>query len=397
MSETSGRMIGRLADFGTIEAHQHAAYSSAFVRRMIEAGGEYVSPRSGVRYRIPSDFGFCYGVEKSIDMAFETLNRFPKRRIFLTHEVIHNPRVTRDLKKQNVSVLVRDERGRLDLSAVESEDVVVIAAFGARREDVEALKQRGCLLVDTTCGAIVRVWKRVEAYAKKGFTSVIHGVFRHEEVQATASQTASFGGHYLVIRDLEEASMIGRFLEGEMNAEDFVRRYDGKASEGFDPRRDLDRVGIASQTTMFKSETLKIQDALAETYRKIYGAEAFGEHFMIYDTICSATQERQDALAKLLEEPHDLFLVIGGFASSNTTHLSEIASARVPTYHIEGAEDILSAGCVRHMDPGDRKVHETRGWLAPGVKSVGLTTGASTPDVCIEEVIVRLEHYLEGR
>lgn len=388
------KYLSKMGDFGEVLDRQHSVYGSAFVKTMIESGGRFESPKTGVTYRIPTHFGFCYGVEKSIDMAFETVKRFPDRRIFLTHDVIHNPKVNQDLKEKNVVVLGRTADNQLILDNLTKEDIVVIAAFGSKHRDVEQLKAKDLLVVDTTCGAIVLVWKRVEKYAQNKYTSVIHGIWDHEETQATASQATKFGWHFLIIRNHEEARDIELFLKGQLGAEAFMAKYARKASAGFDPRVHLQRIGIASQTTMFKTETLEIQEYLKSVYASAFAADKPEEHFMKYDTICSATQERQDALFGLLGEKLDLILIIGGFNSSNTTHLSEIASLKFPTFHVRGPEDLVDADTVRHLDPVKLEIRETRGWLKRGIRTVGISTGASTPDALIERVVARVEAFL---
>jgi len=324
------------------------------------------------------------------------VRRFPDRRIFLTHDVIHNPKVNQDLKEKHVVVLGRTPDNQLILDQLTKEDIVVIAAFGSKHRDVEQLKAKDLLVVDTTCGAIVLVWKRVEKYAQNQYTSVIHGIWDHEETQATASQATKFGWHFLIIRNHDEAKDIDRFLKGELSAEAFMAKYARKTSAGFDPRVHLQRIGIASQTTMFKTETLEIQEYLKGVYAAHFAAEKPEAHFMKYDTICSATQERQDALFQLLDRKLDLVIIIGGFNSSNTTHLSEIASLKFPTFHVRGPEDLLDADTVRHLDPIKLEIRESRGWLNKNIRTVGISTGASTPDVLIEKVVARVEEYLSA-
>jgi 4-hydroxy-3-methylbut-2-enyl diphosphate reductase len=396
MTPEGKKYLSKMNDFGEVLDRQHSVYGSAFVKSMIENGGGFDSAKTGVSYRIPSHFGFCYGVEKSIDMAFETVRRFPNRRIFLTHDVIHNPKVNQDLKEKHVVVLHRTPDNQLILDTLTKDDIVVIAAFGSKNRDVEQLKKKDLLIVDTTCGAIVLVWKRVEKYAQNKYTSVIHGIWDHEETQATASQATKFGWHFIIIRNHEEARDIERFLKKEITSEAFMKKYAGKSSEGFDPAVHLQRIGIASQTTMLKSETLEIQEYLKGVYEASFASDKPAEHFMKYDTICSATQERQDALFDLLEQKLDLMIVIGGFNSSNTTHLSEIASLKFPTFHVRGPEDLLDAKTVRHLDPAKLEIRESADWLQPNIKTVGISTGASTPDVLIEKVIARVEEYLSA-
>ncbi len=390
------KYLSKMGDFGEVLDRQHSVYGSGFVKTMIQSGGRFESAKTGVTYHIPTHFGFCYGVEKSIDMAFETVRRFPDRRIFLTHDVIHNPKVNQDLKEKHVVVLGRTPDNQLILDQLTKEDIVVIAAFGSKHRDVEQLKAKDLLVVDTTCGAIVLVWKRVEKYAQNKYTSVIHGIWDHEETQATASQATKFGWHFLIIRNHEEAKDIDRFLKGELDAEAFMVKYARKASAGFDPKVHLQRIGIASQTTMFKTETLEIQEYLKGVYASNFAGDKPEDHFMKYDTICSATQERQDALFQLLDKKLDLVIIIGGFNSSNTTHLSEIASLKFPTFHVRGPEDLLDADTIRYLDPIKLEIRESRGWLNKNIKTVGISTGASTPDVLIEKVVARVEEYLSA-
>ncbi len=378
-------------DFGEVLERQHSFYGSTFIKQMINDGGVYLSKATGIEYKIPSHFGFCYGVEKSIDMAFETVKRFPDRRIFLTHDVIHNPKVNQDLAKKSVTVLGRDDNNQLKVDHLTDKDIVVIAAFGSKTRDVDSLKSKNCVVVDTTCGAIVVVWKRVEKYAKAGHTSIIHGIWNHEETQATASQATAMHGHYLIIRNMQDAKLVEGYLKKTVSAEDFEAHFKNKTSDGFDPKEHLQKIGIASQTTMFKSETLEIQDYLKNLYASIFGEANLKEHVMKYDTICSATQERQDAIEALLEEKKDLMIIIGGFNSSNTTHLSEIASLKYPTFHITGDNDIISKTEIKHLDPHDLEVKITQNWFESKPQKVGISTGASTPDVSIEKVINRLE------
>jgi 4-hydroxy-3-methylbut-2-enyl diphosphate reductase len=394
MQNTEKKYLSKMMDFGEVLDRQHSVYGSEFVKKMIENGGRFVSDRTGITYRIPTHFGFCYGVEKSIDMAFETVKRFPDRRIFLTHDVIHNPKVNQDLKEKHVVVLNRSADNQLILDDLTKDDIVVIAAFGSKHRDVEQLKAKNVMVVDTTCGAIVLVWKRVEKYAQNQYTSIIHGIWDHEETQATASQATKFGWHFLIIRNHEEARDIERFVKKEISSEDFMKKYVKKASSGFNPELHLKRIGIASQTTMLKSETLEIQEFLKASYAAVFAGAKPDDHFMKYDTICSATQERQDALFQLLEEPLDLVLVIGGFNSSNTTHLSEIASLRFPTFHVRGPEDLTDSAMVQHLDPTSLQIRTSSDWLKRNIKTVGIGTGASTPDVLIEKVIARVEEYL---
>jgi 4-hydroxy-3-methylbut-2-enyl diphosphate reductase len=389
------RFITKISDFHEVAERQHSSYGSDFVKKMIDNNGLYRSDKTGVIYQIPTHFGFCYGVEKSIDMAFETWRQFQDKRIYLTHDIIHNPRVNQDLLEKGMKVLKRDNDNQLILDDLTSEDVVIIAAFGCKFTDVERLQKKGCIVVDTACGAIVVVWKRVEQYAKNGFTSVIHGIWNHEETQAIASQALKYKGHFLIIRDLEEARKIESVLKKEMSARNFMSFFKNRMSPNFDPDIHLTRIGIASQTTLLRSETQEIQEYLQKLFMSFVKKDDQTNLFMSYDTICSATQERQDALKFLMKQNPDIMIIIGGFNSSNTTHLSEIASEQFTTVHIRGPEDILSKSKIRHLCPKRLEETQTHDWIPSSLKRICISTGASTPDLSIENVIMRMESCLK--
>jgi 4-hydroxy-3-methylbut-2-enyl diphosphate reductase len=300
--------------------------------------------------------------------------------------------VNRKLETMGVEFLYRGSDGEFDFSGVTGADVVILPAFGVTVRDFERLRAVGCVLVDTTCGSVLNVWKRVESYARDGYTAIIHGKHYHEETKATSSQvTVHPGGCYLIVRDMEEARAVCDYIEHPQDGGGLLRRFAHAVSPGFDPDRDLVRVGVANQTTMLSNESLAIAAELRRSMVRRYGDAHVAEHFRTFDTICSATQDRQDAVLKLIAEPLDLMVVIGGYNSSNTTHLAAICHERVPTYHIE------DAGCI---DPGQRSVRfrpvaagaeqERRDWLPEGPLTVGVTAGASTPNNKIGETIERI-------
>jgi 4-hydroxy-3-methylbut-2-enyl diphosphate reductase len=260
------------------------------------------------------------------------------------------------------------------------------------------LSDQGCTLVDTTCGSVLNVWKNVKRYAQDGFTSIIHGKHWHEETRATASQALNAGGHYLVVLDRDEAEGVCDYVRGRGDRGAFLARFEHAASPGFDPDRDLLRVGCANQTTMLSSESLEIGERFRLAMADRYGTDALGEHFRSFDTICSATQDRQDAVIALLaDRPIDLMLVIGGYNSSNTFNLARICAERVPTFHIADPEALLSASEIRHKPIDGKSEVTTRDWLPPdGPVSVGLTSGASTPDNLVGTVIRRLDELANG-
>lgn len=346
------------------------------------------------------EFGFCYGVDRAVDYAYQARKRFADRQVFLTGEIIHNPHVNDKLRESGIRFL--SDRGE-NLDGVGPDDVVILPAFGVTLAMMAALQDRGCTLVDTTCGSVLNVWKNVHRYAADGFTSVIHGKAHHEETQATASQaTKHRGGKYLVVLDREEAAIVCTFIGTGGDAGAFMARFREAASPGFDPTTDLVRIGLANQTTMLMSESLEIAGMFERAMRERYGDDVLAAHFRSFDTICSATQERQDAVVTLLEQhPLDLMLVVGGYNSSNTCNLARICRERVPTYHIADPSCLESRTRLRHRPvptPGTTaKLAETvaENWLPHGAVTVGLTAGASTPNNIIGQVVERLQCFVE--
>lgn len=375
---------------GAIEGALAADYHSQVVDAIRAAGHKVTA--GDLTFLLAREFGFCYGVDRAVEYAYETRRKFPDRRISLVGEIIHNPHVNRKLEEMGVGFLYRPDGGEFDFSGLNAEDVVIMPAFGVTVRDFQRLRDIGCVLVDTTCGSVLNVWKRVESYARDGFTSVIHGKHYHEETKATSSQVTKYpGGKYLVVRDMAEARKVCDYIEGVGSREWFASRSPESTSSGFDPDRDLQRVGVANQTTMLSNESLAIAAEIRAAMERRHGPEHTAEHFRTFDTICSATQDRQDAVLKLLEDPLDLMLVIGGYNSSNTTHLAAICAARVPTYHIEDASCVdPEAGSIRFR-PAAAKAETTRSdWLPAGPLTIGVTAGASTPNNKIGETIERV-------
>jgi 4-hydroxy-3-methylbut-2-enyl diphosphate reductase len=345
-----------------------------------------------VTIRLAKEFGFCYGVERAVEYAYQTRKKFPDRRIFLAGEIIHNPHVNAKLREMGIEFLTAGTEG-FDFSSVQPADVVILPAFGVTIGDFERLRQLGCVMVDTTCGSVLNVWKRVESYARDRFTALIHGKYYHEETRATASQVLKYpGGRYLVVRNMDEAQMVCDYIEGRGDREAFLAKFAQGANPGFDPDADLMRIGVANQTTMLARESLAIGELVGESMARHYGESHRAEHFRTFDTICSATQDRQDAVLALLEEPLDVMLVIGGYNSSNTISLAAICAERVPTYHIEDAACIdPEHGTIRHLPIGTKQETSLDAWLpASGPLRVGLTAGASTPNNKIGETVIRV-------
>ena len=375
---------------GDIEGALAADYHSRLVDR-IRAHG-YVLAVGDLTFKLAREFGFCYGVDRAVEYAYETRTKFPERRVFLVGEIIHNPHVNKKLQAMGVEFLHRPDDGEFDFGRITPADVVILPAFGVTVKDFERLRAVGCVLVDTTCGSVLNVWKRVDSYAKDGFTAVIHGKYYHEETKATSSQVTKYpSGKYLVVRDMAEARQVCAYIEGAGSREQFVQLLAAKMSPGFDPDRDLARVGVANQTTMLSGESLAIAAEIRRSMAKRYGEAALAEHFRTFDTICSATQDRQDAVLKLIAEPLDLMVVIGGYNSSNTTHLAAICHEKAPTYHIEDASCIdPETGAIRFRPVGAREERRVTGWLPSGPLTVGVTAGASTPNNKIGETVERI-------
>jgi 4-hydroxy-3-methylbut-2-en-1-yl diphosphate reductase len=377
-----------------LKAEVHETLAADYTGRLVDLlrQRDYMLAAGGVTVRLAREFGFCYGVERAVEYAYQTRTKFPDRRIFLAGEIIHNPHVNAKLREMGITFL-RSEGDHFDYSVAEPGDVVILPAFGVTMHDFETLRAKNVVVVDTTCGSVLNVWKRVDSYARTGMTAVIHGKYYHEETRATASQVSRYpGGRYLVIRNMDEARVVCDFIEGRGSREEFVSRFAHAASPEFDPDRDLRRVGVANQTTMLARESLAIGEEIGQALARAHGADYRAEHFRTFDTICSATQDRQDAVEALLREPLDVMLVIGGYNSSNTISLAAICGAAVRTYHVEDAECLDAArGVIRHRPIGMSADIETPDWLGgTGPVTVGLTAGASTPNNKIGEAVARV-------
>jgi 4-hydroxy-3-methylbut-2-enyl diphosphate reductase len=366
-----------------------AAYHSKLVDQVRGSDFRYVAGRLTVH--LAREFGFCYGVDRAVDYAYQARARFPGRNVFLTGEIIHNPHVNHRLRAAGIRFLTDPGERTLQLGP---EDVVILPAFGVTVQEMLRLTNQGCTLVDTTCGSVLNVWKNVTRYAQDGFTAIIHGKVRHEETRATASQALRYpGGRYLIVLDRDEAAVVCDYIEHGGDRDQFLARFREAISPGFDPDTDLIRIGCANQTTMLMSESLEIGEMFGRAMRARYGDAHAAEHFRAFDTICSATQERQDAVEQLLAtEPLDLMIVVGGYNSSNTCNLARICGARVQTYHITDPECLVSATEIRHRPigpPSTARPREvlSRNWLPQGTLRVGLTAGASTPNNIVGQVI----------
>jgi 4-hydroxy-3-methylbut-2-enyl diphosphate reductase len=373
-----------------IQGPLSADYSSRLVETMRARGNRLeVGP---LTFLLAQEFGFCYGVDRAVEYAYETRTKFPDRRIFLVGEIIHNPHVNDKLRAMGITFLERPPHGEFDFGGITADDVVLIPAFGVTMADFTRLRAIGCILVDTTCGSVLNVWKRVEQYARDGYTAVIHGKHYHEETRATASQVEKHpGGKYLVVFDIDEARQVTRYIEEGGDPATLQGLFGEKVSPGFDFARDLDRIGVANQTTMLAGETMAVAAEFRRAFVARHGEAALPEHFRAFDTLCSATQERQDAVKELLQGPVDLMLVVGGYNSSNTCALAALAHDHgVRTLHLGDAEGIDPVqGTIAHQPVRTKGEVVSSGWLADA-RIIGITAGASTPNNKIGETIVRV-------
>lgn len=366
------------------------AYQSGLIGTIRD--NDYKFSHGRLNIRLAEAFGFCWGVERAVAMAYETRKHYPEEKLWITNEIIHNPSVNNHLRQMNVQ-FIPVEQGVKDFSGVTNGDVVILPAFGATVQEMQLLNERGCHIVDTTCPWVSKVWNTVEKHKKQIVTSIIHGKVKHEETLATSS----FAGTYLVVLDLEEAQIVADYILGKGDRSKFMQHFAKACSVGFDPDKDLVRLGVANQTTMLKSETEEIGRLFERTMLRKYGPVELNDHFLAFNTICDATQERQDAMFSLVDEPLDLMVVIGGFNSSNTTHLQEIAITRgIRSFHIDTPDRIdVNTNTVEHM-PLSEALRTDAEFLPAGAVNVGITSGASTPDRVVEEVIGKLMQLSES-
>lgn len=366
-----------------VAGQMQSEYQSALIQEIRD--NHYRLKQGDVTIRLAEAFGFCWGVERAVAMAYETRQHFPTEQIWITNEIIHNPSVNQRLREMSVQ-FVPVERGNKDFSGIGAGDVVILPAFGASVQEMQFLNDKGCTIVDTTCPWVSKVWNTVEKHKKSSHTSIIHGKYNHEETIATSS----FAGTYLIVLNLREAEYVCDYILKGGDRDEFMTKFKKSCSAGFDPDRDLERVGIANQTTMLKGETEQIGKLFEHTMMKKYGPDRLNNHFLSFNTICDATQERQDAMFQLVDEPLDLMLVIGGYNSSNTTHLQEIAIERgIPSYHIDSDDRLLDRDRIEHK-PLHQELTVTENWLPSGEIVVGITSGASTPDKIVEAVIEKI-------
>ena len=367
-----------------VAGQMRSEYESGLIQKIRDNNNLLIDGE--VTIHLAESFGFCWGVERAVAMAYEARQHFPQQRLWITNEIIHNPEVNEQLKAMNVHFIELID-GEKDFSGVGVGDVVILPAFGASVQEMKLLHDKGCTIVDTTCPWVSKVWNTVEKHKKREFTSIIHGKYKHEETVATSS----FAGTYLVVLNLAEAEYVANYILNGGDKAEFMAKFANAHSEGFDPQKDLDAVGIANQTTMLKGETEQIGKLFERTLLKKYGPVELNEHFHSFNTICDATQERQDAMFNLVDADIDLMVVIGGFNSSNTTHLQEIAVDRnIPSFHIDSAARVGPGNRVEHKPLHGEALAVETDWLADGQLSIGVTSGASTPDKAVQEVIEKI-------
>jgi 4-hydroxy-3-methylbut-2-enyl diphosphate reductase len=371
-----------------VQAQVETHYRSDIVERLRATGG--TMSVDGVTVRLAKQFGFCYGVERAIDLAYAAAKVFKDRRIFILGEIIHNPEVNHQIAELGIKNIVPAGKDA-ELSDLTAEDVVIVPAFGSDVRTVSRLKELGCQIVDTTCGDVMSVWKRVRQNAQDDMTSIIHGKASHEETKATASRAVLEGkGHYLIVLTLDDTDYVCNYIRHGGEKAAFLQRFAGAVSEGFDPDLHLQRVGVANQTTMMRGETEEVQRRVMAAVRDRDGEGGAKTNYRFFDTICGATQERQDALRDMLLSQMDLLLVIGGYNSSNTSHLAEMGEVKLPTYFIRNASKIESRDRIVHFDLHSKVEHITENWLPPTPVTIGVTAGASCPNNVIEETIIRV-------
>lgn len=354
-----------------------------------------------VRFLIPRHFGFCYGVQNAIDIAYRTIEENQGKTIYLLSEMIHNPTVNEDLLRRGVKFLFQtDGTEIIPISSLSANDVVIVPAFGTTIAIQEKLQEVGIdpYKYDTTCPFVEKVWKRGDQLGKKGHALVIHGKYQHEETRATFSH-AAVNGPVVVVYNPEEARILGEFMTGKRPIEEFDAVFGHKCTPNFDPVKDLEKFGVINQTTMLATETKEVMAILREAVLEKFGSENIQRHFAdTSDTLCYATNENQSATLGLLDEEADIALVVGGYNSSNTMHIVELLERKFPTYHIRDAGEMISTVDIRHFDQWEKQIKNTLNWFPRDKQplTVAITSGASCPDTLVDEVILKITDWFEG-
>lgn len=355
-----------------------------------------------VQFFIPRHFGFCYGVQNAIDIAYRTIDEADGRNVYLLSEMIHNPVVNEDLLRRGVKFLFETNgHEHIPIETLSGKDIVIVPAFGTTLDIEERLRKQGIdpYAWNTTCPFVEKVWKRGSQLGKKGYNLVIHGKVNHEETRATFSHTQSDARAIIVILNADEALFLAECMKGLHSYDAFVANFAGKHTPGFDPRKDLQRFGVINQTTMLATETQDVIKVLRDAAIELYGESDIEEHVAdTSDTLCYATNENQSATLELMKQPIDVALVVGGFNSSNTMHIVELLERVVPTYHVRGANDLPSPDLIHHFNQLEHVEAETKNWLdmTKNPLRIGLTSGASCPDALVDEVMVHILSWAEG-
>jgi len=397
---------------GSVEQDMREQFDSQLMNQMKD-DPNYMMRKDGIEFFLAKDHGFCWGVERSINLAYSAVETFPDSKLHITNELIHNPMVNERLRSKNVNFIEKDENNDKDFSQIEEGDVVMLPAFGATLDEMKELDSKGVKVVDTTCPWVAKVWNTVHTHQVRGLTSVIHGKYAHEETMATKSMCET----YMCVKNVEEAEFVADFIltaeEGDGRAEEFMVKFRKASSDHFDPHKHLKKIGLANQTTMYKKETRAIGQLLQKTMMNKFGPDLLNDHYYEFDTICDATQVRQDAVDELCnmhadpKQPDlDFILVVGGFDSSNTAHLLEIPHMRgVTSYHIDTAACITAQNTIRHRTVDGEIIEAHYPFMQDdmiwkkdenGEKEsikelrVGVTSGASTPDKEVHDALGRI-------
>jgi len=377
--------------FKEVRKDVESTMESQFKSELVDTlkSNEFVIERDSVKVHLASDFGFCWGVERSIALAYEAVQHYPDRKVHITNELIHNPEVNDNLHAMNVNFIEKsDNESGKDFSVVNDNDVVILPAFGASFEEMKMFDEKNVEVVDTTCPWVSKVWNTVDMHQKKGLTSIIHGKYEHEETVATVS----FCEDFICVKNMKEAEMVVEYIKNGEDKEAFMDYFKNAVSEGFDPDTMLTNLGLANQTTMYKTETRAIGKMLAKTMMEKFGPVDSNKHYMEFDTICDATQERQDAVQELVVNSEklglDFILVVGGWDSSNTAHLLEIpVLAGIRSFHINRADCVQADNTITHRNMAGEIITEP--FIMDMSKDVvmGVTSGASTPDASVQEAL----------
>jgi 4-hydroxy-3-methylbut-2-enyl diphosphate reductase len=365
-------------------------YSSSGIVARMRDSGDFKYQLGDVTIKLAQSYGFCWGVERAVQMAYEARRAYPGRQLHITNEIIHNPSVNKRLEEMDVKFI--EDKGEgvgKDFSAVHEGDVCILPAFGASVHEMKLLHDRGVQIVDTTCPYVSKVWNSVETHTRRKHTSIIHGKWAHEETIATAS----FAGDYIIVKNMPEAEYLADYILNGGDKQALVEKFKNAISEDFCPDTMLDNVGVANQTTMLKGETMAIGKLFEKTMLSKYGPSELANHFVLMDTICDATQTRQDAMYDLVqhqgtEEGVDMILVVGGYNSSNTCHLQEIAEEyEIPSFWLDTSSRIGPGNETEWMDANLKMNKVAENWLPEGKLTIGVTSGASTPDKVVEDIL----------